>query len=175
LRHDTLVGTVMSNLGLEIAIKKMGGRLVRAAVGDRYVVEEMLRGGYNLGGEQSGHIVFLDVNTTGDGLVTLLVLLGIMIQRQRPLSELKTVVQRCPQVLINVKVRERRDLATIEPVAKVIQQVTQTLGNTGRLLVRYSGTEPVVRVMVEGEDERVVRGYGEEVAETVRVHLGMGD
>ena len=175
LRHDTLVGTVMSNLGLEIAIKKMGGRLVRAAVGDRYVVEEMLRGGYNLGGEQSGHIVFLDVNTTGDGLVTLLVLLGIMIQRQKPLSELRTVVQRCPQVLINVKVRERRDLTTVEPVAKVIQYVTQTLGDAGRLLVRYSGTEPVVRVMVEGEDERVVRGYGEEVAKMVRAHLGVSD
>ncbi|MBI3301801.1 MAG: phosphoglucosamine mutase [Deltaproteobacteria bacterium] len=173
LRHNTLVGTVMSNLGLEVALRQMGGRLVRTPVGDRYVVEEMLRGGYSLGGEQSGHIVFLDVNTTGDGMVTLLTLLAIMLQRQRPLSELKQIVQRYPQVLINVKVRERRDLATVEPVAKAMRRVMQALGDSGRLLVRYSGTEPLVRVMVEGQDQNVVRGYGEEVAEAVRRHLGV--
>src|SRR5262245_53448467 len=152
LRHDTVVGTVMSNLGLEVALKQMGGRLVRAPVGDRYVVEEMLKGGYNIGGEQSGHLVFLDVNTTGDGIVTFLVLLSILIQRQRPLSELSSVMQRYPQVLINVKVRDRRDFTAVEPVARTIQRVTQVLGDKGRLLVRYSGTEPLVRVMVEGED-----------------------
>lgn len=173
LQHDTLVGTVMSNLGLEIALKKMGARLLRTSVGDRYVVEEMLRGGYNLGGEQSGHIVFLDVNTTGDGMVTFLTMLAIMIQRQRPLSELKKIVQRYPQVLINVKVRDRRDLTTVEPVARAMEQVKTTLGDKGRLLVRYSGTEPLVRVMVEGEDEKMVRTCGEEVAETVRAHLGV--
>jgi len=172
LRRETLVSTVMSNLGLEMAIRHMGGRLVRTPVGDRYVVEEMLRGGYNLGGEQSGHVVFLDVNTTGDGLVTVLALLAIMLERQRPLSELKQVVQRYPQVLLNVKVRERRDLATIEPIARTMRQVEQALGETGRLLVRYSGTEPLVRVMVEGEDEQTVLAYGEEVAEIVRRHLG---
>jgi phosphoglucosamine mutase len=172
LRRNTVVGTVMSNLGLEVALKKMGGGLVRTPVGDRYVVEEMLRGGYNLGGEQSGHIVFLDVNTTGDGLVTFLSLLAIMIQRQRPLSELKRLVQHYPQVLINVKVRERHDLATVEPVAQTMQRVMQALGDKGRLLVRYSGTEPLVRVMVEGEDQSIVRRYGEEVAEAVRRHLG---
>lgn len=172
LRHDTVVGTVMSNLGLEVALRQMGGRLVRTPVGDRYVVEEMLRGGYNLGGEQSGHLVFLDVNTTGDGLVTFLALLAIMLQRQRPLSELKQVVQRYPQVLLNVKVRERCDLETIEPVAKAMRRVTRALGDTGRLLVRYSGTELLLRVMVEGEDEKIVRGYGEEVAAAVRAHLG---
>jgi phosphoglucosamine mutase len=172
LRHDTVVGTVMSNLGLEVALRHMGGHLVRTPVGDRYVVEEMLRGGYNLGGEQSGHMVFLDVNTTGDGLVTFLELLAIMLQRQRPLSELKQVVHRYPQVLINVKVRERCDLETLEPVAKAMRRVTQTLGDTGRLLVRYSGTEPLLRIMVEGEDEKIVRGYGEEVAAAVRAHLG---
>jgi phosphoglucosamine mutase len=175
LCHNTVVATVMSNLGMEVALRRMGGRVVRTLVGDRYVVEEMVRGGYNLGGEQSGHIVFLDVNTTGDGIVTFLTLLAIMIQRQRPLSELKQIVQRYPQVLINVKVRERRDLATCEPVAHVMQRVTQALGDRGRLLVRYSGTEPVVRVMVEGEEETVVRAYGEEVAEVVRVHLGVDE
>ncbi len=175
LRHETLVGTVMSNLGLEVALRQMGGKLVRTPVGDRYVVEEMLRGGYNLGGEQSGHIVFLDVNTTGDGLITMLSLLTIMLERQRSLSELKQIVQRYPQVLINVKVRERRELTTVEPIAKAMQRVERILGEKGRLLVRYSGTEPVVRVMVEGEDEQVVRQYGEEVAEVVRKHLGVSE
>lgn len=172
LREGTVVGTVMSNLGLEVALKRMGGRLVRTAVGDRYVVEEMLRGGYNLGGEQSGHIVFLDSNTTGDGTVSFLSMLAIMAQRQQPLSELRKIVQRYPQVLINVKVRERRDLTAVEPVAKTMRRVTEELGERGRLLVRYSGTEPLVRVMVEGEDPGSVKEYGEEVAEAVRRHLG---
>ena len=139
------------------------------------MVEEMLRGGYNLGGEQSGHVVFLDVNTTGDGMVTVLALLAITLQRQCPLSKLKTIMQRYPQVLINVKVRERRDLATVEPIARTIQRVEQSLGEKGRLLVRFSGTEPVVRVMVEGEDEQIVRRYGEEVAEVVDEHLGVSE
>jgi len=146
---------------------------VRTAVGDRYVVEEMLRSDYNLGGEQSGHVVFLDANTTGDGTITFLSMLSVMVQRQRPLSELKRLVQRYPQVLINVKVRERRDLATIEPVAKTMKRISEALGERGRLLVRYSGTEPLVRVMVEGEDHSAVKGYGEEVAEAVRTHLGV--
>jgi phosphoglucosamine mutase len=173
LRHATLVGTVMSNLGLEVALRRIGGKLVRTPVGDRYVVEEMLRGGYNLGGEQSGHVVFLDANTTGDGIITVLALLAIMLERQRPLSELRQVMQRCPQVLINVKVSERRDLATIAPIVKTMQKVEQSLGEKGRLLVRYSGTEPLIRVMVEGEDEEMVRAWGEEVAEVVRKHLGV--
>jgi phosphoglucosamine mutase len=163
----------MSNLGLEVALKRMGARLVRTAVGDRYVVEEMLRHNYNLGGEQSGHIVFLDANTTGDGIITFLTMLSVMVQRQRPLSELKKLVQRYPQVLINIKVRERRDLTTIEPVAETMQRVSAALGDRGRLLVRYSGTEPLVRVMVEGEDHGAVKVYGEEVAEAVRAHLGV--
>ncbi len=175
LPHETVVATVMSNLGLEVALRQMGGRLVRTPVGDRSVVEEMLRGGYTLGGEQSGHIIFLDVNTTGDGIVTFLSLLAILIEKQQPLSELRQVMLRFPQVLINVLVRERQDLQTIEPVAKVIQHVTAALGDNGRLLVRYSGTEPLLRVMVEGEDENVVRSYGEEVADVVRHHLGANE
>ena len=175
LPQNTLVATVMSNLGLEVALRNMGGKLVRTAVGDRYVVEEMLRGGYTLGGEQSGHVVFLDANTTGDGLVTFLSLLAVMVRRQRPLSELKQVMQRYPQKLINVKVRERRDLSSVEPVAKTMQRVTDALGDSGRLLVRYSGTEPLVRVMIEGEDEGQVCAYTEEVAESVRLHLGVAE
>lgn len=175
LKKRTVVGTVMSNLGLEVALKHMNASLVRTAVGDRYVVEEMRRNDYNFGGEQSGHIVFLDANTTGDGMITCLLLLSIMVQRQRPLSELRRIVQRYPQVLINVKVRERRDLSMVEPVAKTLHRVTSALGERGRLLVRYSGTEPLVRVMVEGEDPDTVKTYGEEVAEVVRLHLGSQD
>ena len=133
----------------------------------------MLRYDYNLGGEQSGHIVFLDANTTGDGMITFLTMLSVMVQRQRPLSELKKLVQRYPQVLINVKVRDRRDLSTIKPVATSMKRVSEALGERGRLLVRYSGTEPLVRVMVEGEDPEAVKGYGEEVAGVVRKHLGV--
>jgi phosphoglucosamine mutase len=162
----------MSNLGLEVALRQRDVQLVRTSVGDRYVVEEMLRNGYNLGGEQSGHIVFLDANTTGDGMITLLSMLAIMVRKQRPLSELKKIVQRYPQVLINVRVRERRDLTTLEPVAKAMRHVVGALGDRGRLLVRYSGTEPLVRVMVEGEDLGAVKIYGEEVAEVIRMHMG---
>ena len=172
LPHKTIVATVMSNLGLEIALRQMGGKLVRTPVGDRYVVEEMLRGGYRIGGEQSGHIIFFNLNTTGDGIATFLSLLAILIQRQQPLSELRQLMRRYPQTLINVRVRERQDLRTIEPVSHVIQQVVDKLGGTGRLVVRYSGTEPLLRIMVEGEDESLVRSYGEEVADAVRTHLG---
>lgn len=172
LPYNTLVATVMSNLGLEVALRNMGGKLVRTPVGDRYVVEEMRRGGYLLGGEQSGHVVFLDANTTGDGIITFLSLLSIMVREQRPLSELKQVMQRYPQHLMNVRVRERQDLARVGPIAQAMQRITNALGASGRLLVRYSGTEPLVRVMVEGEDESQVRAYTEEVAEAVRVHLG---
>ena len=175
LPHKTIVATVMSNLGLEIALRQMGGKLVRTPVGDRYVVEEMLRGGYRIGGEQSGHIIFLDMNTTGDGIVTFLSLLAILVQRQQPLSDIRQLVRRYPQTLINVRVRERQDLRIIEPVSHVIRQVTDKLGETGRLLVRYSGTEPLLRIMVEGEDESLVRAYGEEVADAVRTHLGAGE
>ncbi len=175
LPHKTIVATVMSNLGLEIALRQMGGRLVRTPVGDRYVVEEMRRGGYRIGGEQSGHIIFLDMNTTGDGIVTFLSLLAILVRRQQPLSELRQLVRRYPQTLINVRVRERLDLQSIAPVSRVIRQVSDKLGQHGRLLVRYSGTEPLLRVMVEGEDESLVRAYGEEVADVVRTHLGAGE
>ncbi len=175
LPHKTIVATVMSNLGLEIALRQMGGQLLRTPVGDRYVVEEMRRGGYRIGGEQSGHIVFLNLNTTGDGMITALSLLAILVQKQQPLSELRQLMCRYPQTLVNVRVRERQDLRTIEPVSDVLQSVTDKLGEGGRLLVRYSGTEPLLRIMVEGEDESLVRACGEEVADAVRTHLGAGE
>ena len=171
LNHNTLVATVMSNLGLELALRAEGGRLLRAAVGDRYVMEMMLEGGYNLGGEQSGHLIFLDHNTTGDGLITALQVLAIMKQDGKPLSELAACMRTYPQVLVNVRVKEKRDLASVPEIAASIAEVEKKLQGTGRLLIRYSGTEPKLRIMLEGEDESVIARYAEELAELVRTRL----
>jgi phosphoglucosamine mutase len=172
LRHNTVVATVMSNLGLERAVREAGGKLVRAAVGDRYVMELMIQGGYNLGGEQSGHIIFLDHNTTGDGLITALQVLAIMQQDGRPLSELAACMRTYPQVLVNVKVRERRDLAGVPAIARRMADVEKALEGNGRLLVRYSGTEPKLRIMLEGDDDEAIRRYANELADLVRQELG---
>jgi phosphoglucosamine mutase len=172
LKQNTLVATVMSNLGLELAMRKAGGTLLRAAVGDRYVMEKMLAGGYNLGGEQSGHIIFLDNNTTGDGLISALQVLAVMQQTGKPLSELARCMTTYPQILVNVKVRERRDLALIPEIAKRMAGIEQKLDGTGRLLVRYSGTEPKVRIMIEGEDEQDIKALAEDLAGVIREKLG---
>jgi phosphoglucosamine mutase len=172
LRHNTLVATVMSNLGLERAIQDAGGRLLRAAVGDRYVMERMLEGGYILGGEQSGHIIFLDHNTTGDGLITALQVLAIMKQSGRTLSELAACMRTYPQVLKNVKVREKRDLAAVPEITRRIAEIERELGENGRLLVRYSGTEPKLRIMLEGADEGVIQRYADDLAGLVVRTLG---
>lgn len=172
LRHNTLVATVMSNMGLEIALRDAGGRLIRTAVGDRYVMEKMIEGGYNLGGEQSGHIIFLDYNTTGDGLITALQVLAIMKQTGRPLSELASRMVNFPQVLVNVKVKDKKDLSTIPEIAKLMADVENKLEGRGRLLVRYSGTEPKVRVMIEGEDEAEIRACADEICDLIREKLG---
>lgn len=172
LKHNTLVATVMSNMGLEIAIKNNGGRLVRTAVGDRYVVEEMIRGGYNLGGEQSGHVIFLDHNTTGDGIITALQLLSIMKQTNRPLSELAACMKTYPQTLVNVKVRERKDLSSIPEISRLMTDAEKKLEGRGRLLVRYSGTEPKVRIMIEGEDEHEINMLAQDIAGVISKALG---
>ncbi len=164
LAHQTLVTTVMSNLGLERAIRAAGGRLVRTQVGDRYVVEEMRRGGYNLGGEQSGHLVFRDHATTGDGIVAALKVLAVMVREGRPLSELAAVMTRTPQVLINVKVDHKRPLEQLGAVQRLIQATEAALGDDGRVLVRYSGTEAKARVMIEGLDEAAIRVQAEAIA-----------
>src|SRR5215472_1843385 len=161
LTNAGVVATVMSNLGLELALREHGIRLVRVQVGDRFVVEEMLRGNYVLGGEQSGHVVFLEHGTTGDGLVTALAVLALMVESGKPLGELRRVMRRLPQRLLNVQVRERRDLASLPSVQGVIERITRDLGSRGRVLVRYSGTEPLVRVMVEGEQSAQVERYCE--------------
>jgi phosphoglucosamine mutase len=172
LKQNTLVATVMSNLGLERAIGQAGGKLVRAAVGDRYVMEKMLSGGYNLGGEQSGHVIFLDHNTTGDGIITALQVLTIMKQTGEPLSKLASCMKTYPQVLVNVKVRQRCDLTTIPEVAQRMADIEKKLHGTGRLLVRYSGTEPKVRVMIEGEDQGEIKKLADDLAGIIREKLG---
>ena len=146
----------------------MGIALKRTPVGDRYVVEEMVRGGFNLGGEQSGHVLFLDHNTTGDGLITALAILAIVAETGRPLSELARVMARYPQVLINVPIKSRRDLSGERRVASAIADVEQSLGARGRVLVRPSGTEPLIRVMVEGERESDVKRHAEAIAAAIR-------
>jgi phosphoglucosamine mutase len=172
LRGGAVVATVMSNLGLERAVEKLGLKLVRTAVGDRYVVEEMRAGGYNLGGEQSGHLVFLDHNTTGDGLITALQALATMRRRERPLSELVRDIERFPQVLVNVRVGEKRPLDSLPSVQSAVAKVEKALDGRGRVLIRYSGTEPKARVMVEGEDELRVREHADAIAQELRRALG---
>jgi phosphoglucosamine mutase len=174
LVNGGVVATVMSNLGLDLALRARDIALVRVQVGDRFVVEEMLRGGYLLGGEQSGHVVFLDHGTTGDGLVTALGVLALMVESGKPLSQLRGVMRRLPQRLVNVRVRERRDLQGMPGVQGVIDRVSRDLGSRGRVLVRYSGTEPLVRVMVEGEHAAQVERYCEEIAAALREHVGAG-
>ncbi len=172
LRHNTLVATVMSNLGLERAVDGWGGKLVRTAVGDRYVVEEMRRGGFNFGGEQSGHLIFLDHMTTGDGIVAALQVLAVMQEAERPLAELASVMTRYPQVLVNVKVREKTPLEELADVSSMIGKIERTLGRDGRVLVRYSGTEAKARVMVEGPDERAIQAYAEDIARALERACG---
>ena len=164
LAKQTLVTTVMSNLGLERALRSIGGRVVRTQVGDRYVVEEMRKNGYNLGGEQSGHLVFLDHATTGDGIVAALRVLAIMVREGRPLSELAQVMTRTPQVLINTAVEKKVPLEQLPDVQRIIADIERQLGEDGRVLVRYSGTESKARVMIEGMDEGRIRSWAEEIA-----------
>ena len=173
LKKKTVVATVMSNMGLDIAMKRAGGQVVKTAVGDRYVVEEMLKNGYNLGGEQSGHMIFLDHNTTGDGILSALQVLAIIQRSGKPLSELAQVMTSLPQVLVNVKVRKKSDLTKIKPIKEVMDQVDSELGENGRLLVRYSGTEALLRVMIEGENQSRIETMAEQVAGVVREHLGV--
>jgi phosphoglucosamine mutase len=172
LRQNTLVTTVMSNVGLDRALTEHGGRVVRTPVGDRYVAEEMVRSGYNLGGEQSGHIIFLDQTTTGDGLVTALYVLSRMAETGRPLSELRRVMRRFPQVLMNLRVRERRELEGMPQVVKAIGAAEKELGDAGRVLVRYSGTEALARVMVEGESEPAIKHMAESIVAALDAEIG---
>jgi phosphoglucosamine mutase len=167
LKKKTLVTTVMSNLGLEVAMEKMGGKMIRTQVGDRYVVEEMRRHGYNFGGEQSGHLVFLDHNTTGDGILAALQLLAIMIKKNKTISELAEVMESFPQTLKNVRTSEKIETASIKGFSKKVAAMEKKLGRSGRILVRPSGTEPVIRVMVEGQDEKMINTMADELCEMI--------
>ena len=152
LRQNTVVSTVMSNMGLDIALERVGAQVKRSKVGDRYVMEEMLKGDYNLGGEQSGHLIFRDSATTGDGILAALHVLEIMVAEQKTVSELKACMVRLPQVLKNVRVKEKVPLEQLPKLAERITQLKAKLGRGGRVLFRYSGTESVARIMVEGQN-----------------------
>jgi phosphoglucosamine mutase len=175
LPKQTVVTTVMSNLGLERALRDKGGKLLRTAVGDRYVVEAMRAGGYTFGGEQSGHLVFLDHATTGDGIVAALQVLAILLEENKPLSELASeAMQRVPQVLENVTFASRMSIDAMSAMSRAIRGVEGALGDRGRVLVRWSGTEAKLRVMVEGEDHAIIAAHAAEIVEAARRDLGTG-
>jgi phosphoglucosamine mutase len=171
LRHNTLVATIMSNLGLEVAMRERGGKLLRTAVGDRYVMEKMREGNYNLGGEQSGHLIFMDYATTGDGILSALQVLAVMLKEERPLSELRKVMVRYPQKLVNVRVKQRRPLNDFPELILLQESLEQRLGSEGRLVIRPSGTEPVIRIMVEGPDQVTIDSIAEEMASQICKYL----
>ncbi len=163
LRKRTLVATVMSNLGLEKAIQRMGARLIRTRVGDRYVVEEMRKRNLNLGGEQSGHLVFLDHNTTGDGVLSTLMLLSVMLRENRSLSDLADTMESFPQVLVNLKVASKPPLESLTGLTRAVDAAEARLKDEGRILVRYSGTEPKIRIMIEGQDQDEIEDMAQDL------------
>jgi phosphoglucosamine mutase len=171
LPGNAVVATVMSNIGLEIALRERGIEMVRTAVGDKYVMEEMIRRGLALGGEQSGHVIFSDHLFTGDGLATALNVLRIMADTGRELSALAGELVTYPQVLVNVRVREKADYLKVPAIADTMRRVEQGLAGHGRLLVRYSGTEPLLRIMLEGKDQLEIRAWADEIAGVVKEHL----
>ncbi len=172
LKGGAVVATVMSNLGLERSLAEVGLRLVRTRVGDRYVVDRMRQEGYNFGGEQSGHLIFLDHATTGDGVLAALQLLAVMVEKEQPLSDLARVMEAVPQVLCNVRVREKIPLEDLPGVMRAVREAERELGASGRVLVRYSGTEPKLRVMVEGDDPDRIRVLADRICEAVDQVIG---
>ena len=172
LKGNAIAATVMSNIGLELALRESGIELVRCAVGDKYVMEEMLKRDLSIGGEQSGHIIFSDHLFTGDGIVTALSVLRVMADTGRELADLAGELVTYPQVLVNVRVREKQDLASVPAIAAAMARVEGELHGAGRLLVRYSGTEPLLRVMIEGRNQQEIQSWAAEIAATVKEHLG---
>ena len=171
LQGDAIVATVMSNIGLEIALRDAAIGMFRCAVGDKYVMEEMIRRDLSLGGEQSGHIIFSEYLFTGDGLATALNVLRTMSASRRELRDLASELTTYPQVLLNVRVRQKVDLNTVPEIAAAIAAVESRLAGNGRLLVRYSGTEPLLRVMLEGQDQGAIRQWGQEIIDAVKQHI----
>ncbi len=172
LRGGAVAATVMSNIGLEIALRDLGIGMLRCPVGDKYVMEEMMQRGLAIGGEQSGHIIFMDTLFTGDGIVTALNVLRVMAETGRSLAELAQGYRAFPQVLLNVRVREKRDWKGVPAIADAVASVETRLAGRGRLLVRYSGTEPLLRVMIEGERDDEIAAWAREIADAVGAALG---
>jgi phosphoglucosamine mutase len=172
LPKKTLVATVMSNMGLDQCLAKAGGRVLRTRVGDRYVLEELRRGGYSFGGEQSGHLIFLDHANTGDGSIAALALLAVMVESGRPISELAKCMDVFPQAQLGLLVKNKPELGSLAGVMRAIREVEQKLGDNGRVLVRYSGTEPKVRVLVEGPDQKLIDGYAADIASELKKAIG---
>ena len=171
LAGNTLVATVMSNMALELFMQERGGRLLRTRVGDRYVVEEMRKGGYLLGGEQSGHLVFMEHSTTGDGTLAALQLLRIMVARQRPISEIAGLLTPFPQKLVNVRVKRKVPFDDVPSIQEAVRHAEERLGRTGRVLLRYSGTESLARIMVEAQDGSMVEELCAELTQAVETGL----
>jgi phosphoglucosamine mutase len=172
LRGEQIVATVMSNIGLELALRREGLGLVRTPVGDKHVMAELLERNLSLGGEQSGHIIFTDFLYTGDGIVTALNVLRVMADTGEDVRRLAEGFVRYPQVLVNIRVREKKDLSTLPPVAHALADVERKLAGQGRILVRYSGTEPLLRIMIEGKDQEEIDRWAHGVADVVRATLG---
>ena len=173
LAEKTLVTTVMSNAGLEAAIKAAGGKILRTAVGDKNVIDEMLRGGFNFGGEQSGHLIFRDYGTTGDGLVAALQILRIMKAQGKSLSQLAKCWKRFPQLVTNVKVREKKPFAELGAVNQLVSAAEKELAaQGGRLLLRYSGTEPKARLLLEGRDPATLQQWSDKICGVIREQIG---
>lgn len=172
LEKGTVVSTVMSNLGLDMAMQAMGIKVVRTSVGDRYVIQAMRTSGYNLGGEQSGHLIFLDYNTTGDGILAGLRVLSILKERDQPLSVAKQIFTPFPQILTNVRVKQKKDFSQVPALATSIKQIENELGSRGRLVLRYSGTEMLARIMIEGENFDRLKSMSDGLAGDICKHLG---
>jgi phosphoglucosamine mutase len=172
LANNMMVATVMSNIGFGIALKELGIEYLTTKVGDRYVLEEMRARGASIGGEESGHIIFLDHHTTGDGIITALQVLATMKKAQKPLSELAKVMKVYPQELINIDVKSKPELSAVPEIAQIITDVEAQLGDAGRVLVRYSGTQDMCRVMVEGPTEKQTERYCRLIAEVIEKQIG---
>jgi phosphoglucosamine mutase len=172
LEQNTVVATVMSNFGLDEALAARGGKVVRTKVGDRYVIEEMVRQKLNLGGEQSGHVIFRDFTTTGDGIITALQILRVMHKTGQPLSKLKSCLQKYPQAQRNLAVKEKRPLAELDSVMKLVTEAEKELSGKGRVLLRYSGTEPKIRLLIEGRQFEMIDKQADRIADAIQTAIG---
>lgn len=173
LAQNTLVATVMSNFGLNDTLQNAGGKVLRTNVGDRYVIEAMMKDDLNVGGEQSGHMIFRDFNTTGDGIVSALQILRVMMESGKPLSELKKCLVKYPQAQRNLKVREKKPLEKLPNVLKLVEETEQSLDGAGRVLLRYSGTEPKIRLLIEGRDGDAINAQADRIAGMIQEEIGV--